>query len=79
MSRLNSLDHPWYSPKEMHRRSTLWFVLAAAWAVLLVLNMLRHRDLNTLVIGIAVAAFVVTGAVQWHREKQTAPNKKVRQ
>ena len=62
----------------MHRRSTLWFVLAAAWAVLLVLNVLRHRDLNTLVMGIAVAAFVAIGIVYWIRESKAARNRKLR-
>lgn len=61
------------------RRSTLWFALAAAWFALLVLNVLRHRNLNTLVIGIAVAAFVVTGAIQRRREGQAARSKRVRQ
>jgi hypothetical protein len=62
----------------MHRRSTLWFVLAAAWAVLLVLNVLRHRDLNTLVMGIAVAAFVAIGIVYRIRESKAARNRKLR-
>jgi len=68
----------WYAPDEMHRRSTLWFVLAAAWAVLLVLNVLRHRDLNTLVMGIAVAAFVAIGIVYRIRESKAARNRKLR-
>jgi hypothetical protein len=45
----------------MHRRSTLWFVLAAAWFALFVVNIFRHRDKNTLVIGIAVAVFLAMG------------------
>lgn len=52
------------------RRSTLWFILAAAWAVLLVLNILRHREKNAIVIGIAVLAFVVTGIVYWRRDNR---------
>jgi hypothetical protein len=52
----------------MQRRSTLWFVLAAAWAVLLVLNIFRHRNLNTLVIGVAVAAFLCVGGMYRRRE-----------
>lgn len=59
----------------MHRRSTLWFVIAAAWFVLLVLNMLRHRDWNTLVIGIAVAGFVLTGVLYWRRETKALRDK----
>lgn len=62
----------------MHRRSTLWFVLAAAWAVLLVLNVLRHRDLNTLVMGIAVAAFVAIGIVYRTRETKAIRNRKLK-
>lgn len=53
------------------RRSTLWFILAAAWAVLLVLNILRHREKNAIVIGIAVLAFAVTGIVYWIRDKRS--------
>jgi archaellum biogenesis protein FlaJ (TadC family) len=57
--------------REMRRQSTLWFTLAAAWSVLLVLNMLRHRTANTVVIGVAVAAFVVVGAIyRWRESKQ---------
>jgi CHASE2 domain-containing sensor protein len=52
----------------MHRRSTLWFVIAAAWLFLLVLNVLRHPDKNTIVIGIAVAAFLLIGALYRRRE-----------
>lgn len=59
----------------MHRRSTLWFVIAAAWAVLLALNVFRHRDLNTIVIGIAVAAFLVIGAIHRQREVKTRREK----
>lgn len=62
----------------MHRRSTLWFVLAAAWFVLLVLNVMRHRDLNTLVIGIAVAAFLVVGVLQRRSESRAAARRKLR-
>lgn len=50
------------------RRSTIWFVLAGAWLVLLVLNMMRHHDLNTLVIAIAVAVFLVIGILFRSRE-----------
>jgi archaellum biogenesis protein FlaJ (TadC family) len=52
----------------MQRRSTLWFVIAAAWAVLMVLNIFRHRDLNTIVIGAAVVAFLIIGLVYRRRE-----------
>jgi hypothetical protein len=52
----------------MHRRSTLWFIIAAAWTVLLVLNIFRHRDRNTIVIGIAVAAFLAVAAMYRRRE-----------
>jgi hypothetical protein len=55
----------------MQRRSTLWFVLAAAWFVLLVLNMMRHRDRNTLVMGIAVAAFLAIGAAYRSNESRS--------
>lgn len=51
------------------RRSTLWFALAAAWAVLLFVNLLRHHhDLNTLVIALAAAAFAVAGVIFRRRE-----------
>lgn len=51
------------------RRSNLWFVLAAAWGVLLALNLLRHSyDLNTLVIAAAVAVFAAVGVVFRRRE-----------
>ncbi|MGB0122199.1 MAG: hypothetical protein WA419_07265 [Silvibacterium sp.] len=62
----------------MQRRSSLWFILAAAWFVLLVLNILRHRDKNTLVIGIAVAAFLVVGAVYRRRETKLAGKQKLK-
>jgi cell division protein FtsW (lipid II flippase) len=52
----------------MHRRSTLWFIIAAAWAVLMVLNIFRHRDRNTIVIGIAVVAFLAVAAMYRRRE-----------
>jgi hypothetical protein len=60
----------------MQRRSTLWFVLAAAWFALFVVNGFRHRDKNTLVIGIAVVVFLVIGAVyRWHDSKKLAARK----
>lgn len=65
---LNSLSHSWYSPKEMRHRSTLWFILAAGWFVLLIMNLMRHHDLNTLVIGLAVAVFLVIGLVYRSRD-----------
>ena len=76
---LNSLRHPWYSPKEMQRRSTLWFILAAAWFALLVVNLvMRHHNLNTLVIGIAAAVFVVIGAVYRSRESKGSRGRQLR-
>lgn len=63
----------------MHRRSTLWFVIAAAWAVLLVLNVFRHRDLNTIVIGIAIAAFLIVGAIYRRREAKVSRERKLRE
>jgi hypothetical protein len=54
----------------MHRRSTLWFVLAAAWFALFVMNIFRHRDKNTLVIGIAVAVFLAMGAAYRRAESR---------
>lgn len=54
----------------MHRRSTLWFTIAAAWFVLFLLNIPRHRDKNVLVIGIATAAFLVIGIVYRVRESK---------
>jgi hypothetical protein len=62
----------------VRRRSTLWFILAAAWFVLLVLNILRHRDRNTLVIGIAVAAFLVIGTLYRRREAKALENRRLR-
>jgi hypothetical protein len=55
----------------MRRRSTLWFLLAAAWGVLLALNLLRHRGRNTLVIAIVVAAFLLIGVLYRRRETKT--------
>jgi len=54
------------------RRSTLWFGLAAAWAVLLALNLLRHHyDRNTLVIALATALFAALGVgFRRHEAKQ---------
>ena len=55
----------------MQRRSTIWFILAAAWFALLVVNLvLRHHNLNTLVIGIATAVFLVIGAIYRSRESR---------
>jgi hypothetical protein len=60
----------------MQRRSTLWFLLAAAWCVLLVLDLFRHRDLNTLVIGIAAAVFAALGFFFRRREaKQSSTSR----
>lgn len=60
------------------RRSTLWFILAAAWIVLLVLNLLRHREKNAVVIGIAVVAFIVTGILYWRRDAKLAQSRKTK-
>ncbi|MGH9587760.1 MAG: hypothetical protein ACRD3F_12460 [Acidobacteriaceae bacterium] len=60
------------------RRSTIWFVLAGAWFVLLVLNMMRHRDLNTLVIAIAVAVFLVIGILFRSRETKALRGRRLR-
>ena len=55
----------------MQRRSTIWFILAAAWFVLLVVNLvMRHHNMNTLVIGIATAVFLVIGAIYRSRESR---------
>ena len=63
----------------MQRRSTLWFILAAAWFALLVVNLvMRHHNLNTLVIGIATAVFVVIGAVYRSRESRGARGRQLR-
>ena len=60
----------------MQRRSTLWFILAVAWFVLFVLNIFRHRVKNVLVIGIAVAAFLVVGAMYRWREPSGSVGRK---
>lgn len=65
-----------FSERMQPRRSTLWFILAAAWAVLLVLNILRHREKNAVVIGIAVAAFVITGIVYQRRDAKLLRRRK---
>jgi hypothetical protein len=63
----------------MSRGSTLWFELATASFVLLILNLLRHHyDRNTLVIGIAVAAFLLIGAAYRRREERRLGEKKLR-
>ncbi len=62
----------------MHRRSTLWFIIAAAWAVLMVLNIFRHRDRNTIIIGIVVVAFLIIGAMYRRRETGVRRKKKFR-
>lgn len=67
-----------FSERMQPRRSILWFVLAAAWAILLVLNILRHREKNSIVIGIAVLAFVVTGIVFWRRDAKLAAKRKLK-
>ena len=62
----------------MQRRSTIWFILAAAWFALLVVNLvMRHHNLNTLVIGIAAAVFLVIGAVYRGRESKTLRDRRV--
>ena len=58
------------------RRSILWFILAAAWAVLLVFNILRRHEKNAIVMGIAVLAFVVTGIVYWRRDAKVIRRRK---
>ena len=50
-------------------------MLAAAWFVLLVLNVLRHRDKNAIVIGTAVAAFLVIGAISRRQETKASRNR----
>jgi hypothetical protein len=56
------------------RRSSLWFVLAAAWGVLLALNLLRHSDnLNTLVIAVVVIVFAAVGVFFRRREAKEPP------
>lgn len=62
----------------MRRRSTIWFVLAAAWFALLVLNMMRHRDLNTLVMAIAVAVFLLIGLLFRSRDAKLSRGKQLR-
>lgn len=62
----------------MQRRSTLWFVLAAAWFVLFMLNIFRHRDANTVVIGIAVVAFVGIGLVYRRRDSKAFRQPKIK-
>ena len=63
----------------MQRRSTLWFILAAAWFALLVVNLvMRHHNLNTLVIGIATAVFVVIGAIYRGRESKGSRGRHLR-
>lgn len=54
------------------RRSTLWFVLAAAWGVLLALNLRHHHDRNTLVMAVAVTVFAALGVVFRRRETKQA-------
>ena len=60
------------------RRSTIWFVLAGAWFVLLVLNMTRHHDLNSLVIAIAVTVFLVIGILFRSRETKALRGRRLR-
>ena len=55
------------------RRSTLWFALAAAWAVLLALNLRHHHDLNTLVMAVAVTVFAALGVFFRRREAKQQP------
>lgn len=63
----------------MPRRSSVWFILAAAWFVLLVVNLvMRHHNLNTLVIGIATAVFLVIGAVYRGRENKVLRDRQIR-
>jgi hypothetical protein len=63
----------------MQRRSTIWFLLAAAWFVLLVTNVvMRHHNLNTLVIGLAAAVFLVIGAVYRGRESKALRDRQIR-
>jgi hypothetical protein len=62
----------------MQRRSTLWFALAAAWFALFVVNISRHRDKNTLVIGIAVVVFVVIDGVYRRRDSKKPAARKLK-
>ena len=63
----------------MQRRSTIWFILAAAWFALLVVNLvMRHHNLNTLVIGIATAVFVVIGVIYRGRESKGSRGRQLR-
>lgn len=40
--------------------------------MLLIMNLMRHHDLNTLVIGLAVAVFLVIGLVYRSRDAKVA-------
>lgn len=60
------------------RRSTIWFVLAGAWFVLLALDMRRHHDMNTLVIAIVVAVFLVIGILFRSREAKMLRGRRLR-
>jgi hypothetical protein len=63
----------------MQRRSTFWFILAAAWFVLLVVNLvMRHHNLNTVVIGMAAAVFLVVGAIYRGRESKASRGGQIR-
>lgn len=62
----------------MRQRSTIWFVLAAAWFVLLVMNWMRHRDLNTLVMGLAVVVFLLIGLLFRSRDAKLSRRKQLR-
>lgn len=62
----------------MRHRSTIWFVLAAAWFVLLVMSMMRHRDLNTLAMGLAVVVFLLIGLVFRSRDAKLSRGKRLR-
>jgi hypothetical protein len=56
------------------RRSTLWFALAVAWGVLLLLNLLRHHfDRNALVMAVAVTVFAALGVFFRRREAKQQP------
>lgn len=62
----------------MRHRSTIWFVLAAAWFVLLVMNWMRYRDLNTLVMGLAVVVFLLIGLLFRSRDAKLSRGRQLR-
>ncbi len=56
----------------MRRRSNIWFIIAAAWLVLFLLNVTRQHGSNAAALGAGVLLFVGVGLAYRRGESKAA-------